>query len=174
MKLQLAVRNLKLSEARREDIHKKAEGLGKYFDRLMRCRVVVEVPHRHSREALYNIEIEMRVPGAELIVKRQPNADLDAAVRDAFDSARRQLEDFARKFRGAVKHHEGATQGEISVLYPDGGYGYIKTPDGREIYFHGHSVVNKDFGRLRVGEKVRFVEEQGEKGPQASTVTVED
>lgn len=42
----------------------------------------------------------------------------------------------------------------------------------REIYFHEHSVLNCDFKQLKVGIEVRFVEEQGEKGPQASTVTV--
>ena len=48
--------------------------------------------------------------------------------------------------------------------------GFIETPDGREIYFHRNSVLDGDFDRLTVGSEVRFVEEPGEKGAQATTV----
>jgi cold shock CspA family protein len=61
-------------------------------------------------------------------------------------------------------------------LYPGSafneGYGFLMTPDGRELYFHRHSVLHDDFERLAVGTEVRFEEEEGEKGPQASTVQV--
>ena len=175
MILQLTVHNLELGEAYREDLKARAEELSNYYGNISRCRVVVEVPHRHRRDgAMYNVEIELRVPGSELIVKRQQDKDLDIAIRDAFDSARRKLEDYARKQRGDVKLHEEAPRAEISALLPDKDCGFLKTPDGREIYFHSHSVINRDFKRLKVGEKVRFAEEAGEKGPQASTVTVED
>jgi ribosomal subunit interface protein len=171
--LQITARNLDLSKVTREEIHKRAEKLDAYYDQIMHCRVIVEVPHRHHREGvLYNVRIDMTVPGAELVVKREPNEDLNVAIRDAFDAARRQLEDFARQHRGAVKHHEEVLHARISALFPDKGYGFLTTQDGREIYFHEHSVINRDFKHLRVGMEVRFAEEQGEKGPQASTVTV--
>ena len=48
--------------------------------------------------------------------------------------------------------------------------GFLQTSDGREIYFHKHSVLQPGFGHLDVGAKVYFAEEQGERGPQASTV----
>lgn len=60
--------------------------------------------------------------------------------------------------------------GRIVELYPDEDYGRIQTPDGRLIYFHRNSVVETDFETLQVGAEVRFVEEMGERGPQASTV----
>ncbi len=171
--LQITARNLDLSEADREKIREKAEKLNTYYEQIMHCRVLVEVPHRHHREGiLYNVRIDMTVPGSELIVKREPNEDIDVAIRDAFDAARRQLEDFARRHRGAVKHHEEIPHARISALFPDKGYGFLTTSDGREIYFHRHSVIDRDFKDLRVGMEVRFTEEQGEKGPQASTVTV--
>jgi ribosomal subunit interface protein len=171
--LQITARNLDLSEADREKIREKAEKLNTYYEQIMHCRVAIEVPHRHRREGiLYNVRIDMTVPGAELVVKREPNEDLDVAIRDAFDAARRQLEDFARRHRGAVKHHEEIAHARISALFPDKGYGFLTMSDGREIYFHEHSVINYDFMHLQVGMEVRFTEEQGEKGPQASTVTV--
>jgi cold shock CspA family protein len=123
---------------------------------------------------LYNVRIDMTVPGAELVIKREPNEDLDVAIRDAFDAARRQLEDFARRHRGAVKHHEELPHARISALFPDKSYGFLTTSDGREIYFHEHSVINCDFKHLQVGMEVHFTEERGEKGPQASTLTVID
>ncbi|MFH1702307.1 MAG: HPF/RaiA family ribosome-associated protein [Nitrospirota bacterium] len=171
--LQITVRNLDLPETFKTEIRNKAENLDKFYDQIMRCRVIVEVPHRHSHEGiLYKVHIHMTVPGTELAVEREFAEDLEVAIRDAFDAARRKLEDFARLQRGAVKHHEELHHALISALFPDKGYGFITTPDAREIYFHKNSVLNYDFKHLKVGMKVRFVEEQGEKGPQASSITV--
>jgi ribosomal subunit interface protein len=171
--LQITVRNLDLTEAFKEEIQKKAEKLDKFYDQIMRCRVVVEVPHRHSREGiLYKVHIHMTVPGTELAVERELADDLEVAIRDAFDAARRKLEDFARKQRGDVKQHEPLPHARVSALFLDKGYGFLTTVDNREIYFHEHSIVNRDFKHLKVGMEVRYVEKQGEKGPQASTVTV--
>jgi ribosomal subunit interface protein len=171
--IQITARNVDLSEPLREDLRKRAEKLDTFYDQIMRCRIVVEVPHQHQREGVqYNVRIDMTVPGAELVVKREPSEDLDVAVRDAFDAARRQLEEFARKRRGDVKHHEETPVAKVSALFPDRDYGFITTPDGREIYFHANSVLNEEFKKLTIGTEVRFVEEEGEKGPQASTVSV--
>ncbi|MCG2709458.1 MAG: HPF/RaiA family ribosome-associated protein [Thermodesulfovibrionales bacterium] len=171
--LQITARNLKLPNYVRDAIHKKAEKLDKFYDRIMRCRVVVEVPHKHKKEGLlYNVRIDMKVPGAELVVKREPNEDLEIAVRDAFYAARRQLEDFVRKQRQDIKRHEEPPRAVITSLFPEKGYGFLTTIDNREIYFHKNSVLNHEFKKLKTGMEVRFVEESGEKGPQASTVTV--
>ena len=97
--------------------------------------------------------------------------DVDIAIRDAFDEARRQLEDYARRQRGQVKAHEPASHARVARLFPEAGYGFLETPDGREVYFHRNSVLGANFEDLEVGTEVRFVEELGDKGPQASTVT---
>jgi cold shock CspA family protein len=60
----------------------------------------------------------------------------------------------------------------LSELLENEGYGYFITDDGREIYLHRSSVLNQRFQRLRVGTSVTFAEEQGEKGPRASTVRI--
>ena len=121
---------------------------------------------------LTDVHITMTVPGGELAVKRVPNEDLYVSIRDAFNAARRKLEDFAREQRGDVKTHEGPPLAVIGKLFHDKDYGFLTTPDGLDIYFHAHSVINKAFKDLNVGMKVQFVEKEGEKGPQASTVTV--
>jgi ribosomal subunit interface protein len=115
--LQITVRNLDLSETFKTEIRNKAENLDKFYDQIMRCRVVVEVPHRHSREGiLYKVHIHMTVPGNELAVERELAQDLEVAIRDAFDAARRKLEDFARLQRGATKHHEELPHARISAI----------------------------------------------------------
>ena len=171
--LQITARDFELTDAIRAEITEKAEKLDSYYDRIMRCRVVVECPKKHLHKGkLYNVHIYMTVPGGELAVKRAPNEDLYVSIRDAFDAAKRRLEDFAREQRGDIKAHEGPPQAVIGKLFPDKEYGFLTTPEGLDIYFHAHSVINKSFKDLNVGMKVQFVEKEGEKGPQASTVTV--
>ena len=171
--LQITARDIDLTDAIRTDITEKAAKLDSFCDRIMRCRVVIESPRRHQHEGkLYSVHIYMTVPGTELMVKRELNKDLYVALRDAFRDARRKLEDFVREQRGDVKCHEELPHAVISSLFSDKGYGFITTPDGLDIYFHANSVINEDFSKLEVGMKVRFVKEAGDKGPQASTVTV--
>ncbi len=171
--LQITSREIDLTDAITAEITEKAAKLDSLCERITRCRVVIESPRRHQREGkLYSVHIYITVPGAELMVKRELNKDLYVAVRDAFRDARRKLEDFVRKQRNDVKYHEEPPYAVISNLFLDKGYGFITTPDGLDIYFHANSVTNGDFRKLKVGTKVRFVKEIGDKGPQASTVTV--
>ncbi|MBI5197888.1 MAG: HPF/RaiA family ribosome-associated protein [Nitrospirae bacterium] len=171
--LQITVRNASISEVVDADIRDKAARLDSFYDQIMGCRVTVEAPHRHQHQGmLYNVRIDITVPGAELVVKREPHEDIYVAVRDAFDAARRQLEDFARRQRGDVKVHETPPHARVSKLFPEKGYGFLETADGREIYFHRNSVLQDGFDRLKIGTEVRFSEEMGEKGPQSSTVAI--
>ena len=171
--LQITARNFDLTEAIEDAVREKAEKLDVFYDQIIRCSVMLEAPHRHHRKGtLYNVRIYITVPGGELVVKREPHEDLYVAIGDAFHAARRKIEDYARRRRGKVKHHEETPRATVSALYPEKGYGFLTTPDEREIYFHENSVLGKKFGDLKVGIKVRFIEEPGEKGPQASTVSV--
>lgn len=177
-----------------EWIQEEAAKLDGLYNRIMACRVVVELPSRHPKRGnLYHVRIDLTVPGKELVVKRQPSLhstirhidepkiakhlevqaphkDPRQAIDDAFKEMARQLQDYARRQRGAVKIHEPAPQARVSKLFPEEGYGFLETPGGREIYFHKNSVLDDGFGRLTIGSPVKFAEEGGEKGPQASTV----
>ena len=134
--------------------------------------------HQHHHQGnLYHARIDITVPDSEIVVSRerdQHHAHEDAyvAIRDAFDAARRQLEDFSRRRQQNVKTHETPPHGKVSQLLPEQDFGKIETPEGREIYFHKNSVLNASFDQLRIGTEVRFDEEQGDFGPQASTVKV--
>jgi len=87
-------------------IREKAAKLANVFPRLMRCRVSIEQPHRHQQGNPFSVRIALHVPGGELVVNRDHHEDVYVALRDAFDAARRQIEDHAQKMRGEVKHHD--------------------------------------------------------------------
>jgi cold shock CspA family protein len=176
--LQITFRNLPRSEAVERAVRERAERLDRFCQRIMACRVVVETRHRRHHGNLYHLRIDLTLPGQEIVAGREPSRhqayeDVYVAVRDAFDAARRRLEDYARRHDGRVKAHEPTPRGRITRLDPDKGCGFLGTPDGREIYFHRNSVLNEDFDRLVVGGLVRYHEEAGEEGPQASTVHAE-
>ena len=176
--LQISFRNMPHSEAVERAVVERAESLERFSKQIMGCRVVVETRHRHHQGNLYHIRIDLTLPGNEIVVGREPALhhayeDVYVAVRDAFDAARRRLEDYTRQRNQRVKVHESPPHGHIARLDHGKGYGFIETPDGREIYFHRNSVLDADFDRLEVGDPVRFHEEAGEEGPQASTVYVE-
>ena len=159
-------------------IRERAHRLERFADHILNCRVTVVAPHKHHKKGhLYHALVDIRVPGGEIVASRQSDKhhaheDVYVAVRDAFAAARRQLQDYVRVQRGKVKLHEIAPSGRISSLHPDENYGRIETADGRDVYFHRNSVVNKDFDRLELGQEVRFAEELGADGPQATSVRV--
>jgi cold shock CspA family protein len=145
--------------------------------RVTACRVVLKAPGgHHCTGGLYEVNIRLALPdGREVNVDRtapadERHSDLDFAINDAFKRARRQLQDQVRELQGQVKHHEGSPIGTVERLDPSGEFGFIETSDGGEIYFHRNSVLDDAFSSLAVGTRVTFVEEMGEKGPQASTV----
>ena len=174
--LQINFRNIPHSDFIEARIHEKAAKLDEFYDQIMSCSVMIEVPHGHHHKGkLYHVRIDLTVPNGELVINRAPkdhhaHEDVYVAIRDAFNAARRKLQDYSRKQRGDVKNHEVPPHGIISDLIPYQDYGRIQTLDGREIYFHRNSVVEGDFDALETGEKVRFFEVAGENGPQASTV----
>ncbi len=173
--LNITARDFTLSEAFDVEIREKVSALDGYFNRITGCDVTVQAPVEHHRKGgPFEVHIRLTVPGRELIANRQTEEGLAAAIREAFDAIRRQLEDYVREHRGDVKVHEEAPQARVSKLFPEQDYGFLETSDGQEIYFHRHSVLHDGFDQIQVGMQVRFVEEQGDQGPQASTVVLTD
>jgi ribosomal subunit interface protein len=165
-------RGFPLTKAIENAIHDKANKLCTFFDRIISCRVIVFSPHKHHYKGnAYNVNIGIKVPGYDISVKREPHEDLYIAIREAFDAARRQLKVYARKRKQAERARNIQPRAKVTSLFLDHGYGFIATPEGREIYFHKNSVLNNRFKNLQVGTAVRFVEDVGNKGPQASTLT---
>jgi ribosomal subunit interface protein len=173
--LQLSWRNVTPSEAIEAHVREEVERLERFHGRITGCAVALEAPSQHHRHGAqkYRVRIELFVPGGKLVVARDrarnhAHADLYLAVRQAFREAKRQLQDHVRKIDARVKVHAEPPRAVVAVLMPD--HGFLRTPEGREVYFHERSVLRGGFARLHVGDAVRFAEEAGEQGPQASTV----
>ncbi len=155
-------------------IRKKAGHLEKYFSPIIGCRVVVDILQKHQHQGkLFNVKIELTVPGREIVITHDRHEDVNVAIRDAFDAARRKLEDFGRIREGKVKSHGPLASGRISRIFPDDGYGFIVSDDGRDVYFNRDNCSNPAFEHLDINQHVHFLIEEGEEGPQAKRVTLE-
>lgn len=174
--LQITFRGMDRSEAVESMIRERASRLDEFAPHIMSGRVVVEMASKHHVQGnQYEVRIDLTVTNGEIAVTREPHQrvayqDIAVAIRDAFDSARRQLEDYVRLQRGFVKSHETTPHGIVRKLFPIEGYGFLESPDGRDVYFHRNSVLHDRYKQLEIGTEVAFVEEEGDKGPQASTV----
>lgn len=132
--LQITFRHMEVSPAVEARIQGEVAALEHFFNRITSCRVVVEAPHRHHQRGRgFHINIDLHVPGKEIIVNHEPSLhstlakgeaaelekhlethpdhkDIFVSIRDAFAAARRQLEDYARVLRGDTKHHAGQAE----------------------------------------------------------------
>jgi cold shock CspA family protein len=177
--LEIVFHNMPSSPTLESDIRKRVDKLDRLYEHLVGCRVSVEQLHRrHQTGNLFDVHIDMHVPGDELVVSHEPHhardkfadPDVGIAVRNAFKAAERQLLDFKRKQRGEVKLHDAPFAGQVSQLYPQEDYGFILTHEGTQLYFHRNSLMQRDFDELTVGDRVHFVETVGDTGPIASKV----
>jgi cold shock CspA family protein/ribosome-associated translation inhibitor RaiA len=194
--IDITFREVESTPAIEEYVRTEAAKLERYFSPIIACSVIVERPHRAPSGAVCHVRLEVTVPQGQLVVSHDPSLHGDlrdlaitrshiepdhvklhthprTAIREAFRQMRRQLQEHARQLRGDVKAPAVARpRGEVVRLFPVEGYGFLEASDGREIYFHRNSVLNNHFGQLRLGSSVDFVEEAGDKGPQASSVRV--
>ena len=109
--LQITHRQMETSQALDEHIEAEAEKLERYFDKIISCRVVVEIPHKHQNKGQhFHVVVDLTVPGREIVVGRDPDErvtheDPYIAVTEAFKATRRQLKTAAQKRRREVKRH---------------------------------------------------------------------
>lgn len=174
---QIVFEGMEPSDAVRERVESEIEKLTQFYDRITSCRVSIEAPPQHKNKGgLYRTKVFMALPGgAEVSVDRNrpkdhAHEDVYVSIRDAFNAARRQLQDYVRQHQDKPRTQEGPPVGFVKYLNGLEGFGTIVGPEGYEIYFHKNSVVEGTFEDLEVGDIVRYHEEQGRKGPQASTV----
>lgn len=171
--LQIVIRDMPPSEAIEAHIREKVEKLESFYPHIVGCRATVEIAGKHKTQGKkYNVRLDITVPGSELVVNRDMHEDVYVALRDAFDAAKRQLEDYGRRQRGDIKVHELANHGQVARLFPDEGCGFIETPDGRELYFSRENVIHPGFDDLEIGSEVQFLEEVAGEGMQAKRVSV--
>ena len=173
---EIAFRNVEPTETLKALIQEGIASLEKVHPRLVSCRVMVEEVNR----GFPHVRLDIGVPGKELVVnnKETPvdpsNRDVAAAIREAFDVARRQLRE--QRVRQSVdwKRRDRAPTGRILRLVmdsPSDRYGFLLSEDGREVYFHESSLHELVYDDLVEGMEIRFTETSGKEGANASSVS---
>jgi ribosomal subunit interface protein len=161
-------------------VAERLQHLERFAQDITRCHVTLTREQSSQRKGnRYSVMVEVRVPRQhDLAVKKHKQihdmqTQLPAVINEAFGAIETQLKRTVAKRRHEEKTHNGQPHGMVEKLFKAGGYGFIRAlDDDRQFYFHGNSVLHDDFARLTVGTEVRFAAEQGEDGPQASSVQV--
>ena len=127
---QVTFRGIPRSRALEAAVLERVSWLEQFYAGIVSSRVLIEAPDRHRRDGRrFHVTIELTVPhGGPIVVTHAPSLHASlkdtgaqahlkksetgsvhryrhAAIHDAFDLARRRLQDFSRRQRGAVKHH---------------------------------------------------------------------
>ena len=90
-------------------IRDRANRLSRFSSAIQNWQVWVESPHGHHRQGpITRLRVRLTVPGEEIVTEAF-GEDVFVCVRDAFDAARRKLQDYERRRRGDVKAHPSAS-----------------------------------------------------------------
>lgn len=175
MELQVESRNVELRKSWQEKIEEERERLSRHHPGLVHgLRVTIEDTSAHKSGG-FELRVVASVPNDTVVVKRKGDSVRPLLV-DAFDTLGLQLKELQRKRRQTAKPQETVTskglEGVIKSLFPFESYGFIATPEGREVYFHENALKECTFAELKEGGEIRFGETEGDKGPQASWVKV--
>lgn len=116
-------RNFEQSDAVETKIREQAQKLGRYYDSIMGCHVVIEICHKHQHQGhIFHVRIDLTVPNAELVVSREiedhAHENAYVAIRDAFLSMRRKLQTFSRKHLDMMKHPEKTLREMFAEIEP--------------------------------------------------------
>lgn len=110
--VQISFRGMEPSPAAEAQVRRRVDELGQFSDRVSACRVVIEEAGRHHHHGrIYQVRIDLTVVGGPIVANRDPglnhaHEDMHVAIRDAFDAARRRLQDHMHRLDGHIKHHE--------------------------------------------------------------------
>lgn len=173
MPVQIQFHNMDPSEALEDSAREHVLKLEMLASDIMSCRVAIDLEQKHKQQGRpYCVRIDLTLPGHELVVNRVHNEDVYVALRDAFDSMKRQLEDLVRKRRGQEKQHPVPLHGEIVSMDDQGGFGFIRTAAGDEYYFSRDNVASTPFEHVETGKTVQFIPDLGGEGLQAKRVSL--
>ena len=170
-------RNVPRSDAVDAIIRKRIQAVERICPDAVGLRVTLATPQklRHAARG-FDVRLHLEVPGPDLDVARtvrQGHAadDILRAVNATFTALEKRIKETRRMMGGQeIKHHPGIVHGEIVEIEPELGYGFVRASDGQEVYFQKDSLVNDDWDGLEVGARLRFREQDGEKGPFAVDV----
>jgi ribosome-associated translation inhibitor RaiA len=111
--LELSFHNMDSSDTLKAAVNQHIAKLEQIFDRIVGCRVTIEMPHKSHRVGSNapDVHVVLRVPGREIVVSRElarggareSATDAYAVLDDAFRATQQQLKDYRRIQKGDVK-----------------------------------------------------------------------
>lgn len=174
MELKVEARNIDLRKGWQDRIEDEKEKLLRHYPNfVLHLRVSIEATTSH-KEGGFRIKLVAAVPQDTVVVTRDAES-VRAALTESFDVLTLQLKEIQRKKRQsktAPLEDSGGKVGVIKKISPYESYGFILTPDERDIYFHENALKNVVMDELKEGDSVVFRETFGDKGPQASWVRI--
>lgn len=82
----------------------KAAKLELFCPEILACHIAIELAHKHRQQGRsYAVRLDITLPGRQLTVSRVENEDAYVALRDAFDSMKRQVDETVRRMREPAK-----------------------------------------------------------------------
>jgi ribosomal subunit interface protein len=100
---QITYRGMPHSPAMDARISELAAKLDEFHPRITRCHVVVvEADHHKSKGNLFEVHIDLHIPGSDIVATQKANENAYAAITEAFEVVSRQIEDTVRRQRGTT------------------------------------------------------------------------
>jgi|SRR5271155_4517869 len=135
MQIQIGAAESEITEAVETQIIAHVKALEDYVNDLTGCTKCLQHLRFIVIQKAGRVRIHLDVPGGELTIDKQNSVDLSSAINEAFAATRIKLEQFVHELR-----HDAETQGvspdvRVTTIFPPDGYGFLETPDGREVYF---------------------------------------
>ena len=168
MDIEIQTQHVDMQSDWRTLIDERLARLGERYPELIRVHVTLKHGPHHLR-GTEEVDIVATYPGATLCAAKKEEQMRDA-VHAALDAFERELAAHHEKRRHFGKSPGPRASGTIASLFTDRGYGFIRTDEGEEIYFHRNALHELDFASLPLGLPVELEVESGERGPQASRV----
>jgi cold shock CspA family protein/ribosome-associated translation inhibitor RaiA len=168
MDLEISAQHTEVHPRWREMIERHLAKLNGQATRMVRMHVTL-VHSTHHLRGNEEVRILASLPGHTLRVQKA-RANMGDAIHAAFAALQRELESDIAHRRSPTREYGPRFSGVISQLFAARGYGFIRTPEEQEIYFHRDALHNLSFADLHEGLAVEFDVEHGTKGPQAARV----
>lgn len=172
MDLRIDCRNVKMTPRWKTEIEERMAALDENNGDIVHGRVTL-TKNRHHKKASSVAEalIVVTLPGRHTFTSRKENKTFEEAIRAAFAAVEIEVQKYRDKRASKeVRPVPVPLRGVISKLFRDEGYGFILQEGGGEIYFHRNALHGLPFEEIEDGTEVAFNVEDGEKGPQATTV----
>jgi len=85
------------SDAIRADIEKYLVKLEEMHKNIISCHIAVRAPHKHQRNHIYHVNIQLQIPGEDIVINKEPeknyaHTDMHVAIRDAFSALKNSLQ----------------------------------------------------------------------------------